>query len=276
MPTTTIKEGILPITTSRAMTDMYTDAAGRKLRPHQVREKMLLSHFTTGVIFCHGPGGSGKTMVANFIAYKMREYFGKPAILDYHPTERFGPYTYMGSKEIVEELSRITEITEEGAKADGKARKKAAVGVSEAQANEIRDKLGIQFDNATLVWDEGYRYGDRRRPHDNIVLTYGYYLQQWRHYSSAVIVCTPELNLIDSRRWLNQMTIELRCSCNVIISASGIRGPADPREWMVHAEGMTRQAEPIEFDVPVLMYGKLYDSWALVGNRTQTLKKAAF
>lgn len=268
-----IVSGILPIETTRAMTDMYVDAAGRKLRPHQVREKMLLANFTTGVIFLHGPGGSGKTMVANFLAYKMREYYGKPAILDYHPTERFGPYTYMGSKEIVEELGRITEYTGEGS-IDGK--KKHKVTITEEAANAARDKLGIKFDNAFIVWDEGYRYGDRRKAMDNLVITYGDYLQQWRHYSSTVAICTPELNLIDSKRFLNQMTVELRCSCNVIVSASGVRGPADPREWMVHVEGMTRQANPIEFDVPVLMYGKLYNSWALVANRTKILDKAAF
>jgi len=39
---------------------------------------------------------------------------------------------------------------------------------------------------------------------------------------------------------------------------------------------MTRQAEPLEWDIPILMYGKLYDSWALVGNRTAILEKAEF
>jgi len=265
----------MPIFSDSAMTDMFVDATGRKLRPHQVREKKLLANFTTGVVFLHGPGGSGKTMAANTIAYKLREYFGKPPILDYHPMPRFGPYTYMGSNEIVEELSHITDLTGDGGESSKKKRKDTG-HISEDMANTARAALGIKFDNASIVWDEGYRYGDRRRPHDNLVLTYGYYLQQWRHYSSTVFVCTPELNQIDRKRWLNQMTVELRCSSNVIVSASGIRGPADPNEWMVHLEGMTRQAEPLEWDIPILMYGKLYDSWALVGNRTKILEKAEF
>ena len=265
----------ISIASSRAMSDMYVDAQGRKLRPHQVREKMLLAHFTTGVVFLHGPGGSGKTMAANTIAYKLREYYGKPAILDYHPTERFGPHTYMSSNDIVAELGHITDLTGDGGATSKKKRKETGI-ISEDMANMARAALGIKFDNASIVWDEGYRYGDRRRPHDNLVLTYGYYLQQWRHYSSTVFVCTPELNQIDRKRWLNQMTVELRCTSNVIISASGIRGPADPREWMVHLEGMTRQAEPLEWDIPILMYGKLYDSWSLVGNRTQILERAEF
>lgn len=266
---------LLPIASSPAMTDMFVDAKGRRLRPHQVREKQLLAHFTTGVVFLHGPGGSGKTMAANTIAYKLREYYGKPAILDYHPKERFGAYIYMGSKEIVEELGHITDLTGEGGETSKKKRKDAG-HITEDMANTARDALGIQFDNATIVWDEGYRYGDRRRPHDNLVLTYGYYLQQWRHYSSTVIVCTPALNQIDTKRWLNQMTIELKCTSNVIVSASGIRGPANPLDWMVHLEGVTRQNESLEWDIPILMYGKLYDSWALVGNRTKILEKAEF
>jgi hypothetical protein len=265
----------MPILASGALADMFVNAEGKKLRPHQVREKQLLSHFTSGVVFIHGPGGSGKTMAMVAIQYKLREYFGKPAIMDIHPKPRFGPYTYMGSKQFIEELSRITDLTGEGGDTSKKKRKDRGI-LTEDITDKIRNNLGVQFDNASIGWDEGYRYGNRRRPMDNLVIAYGDYLQQWRHYSSTVLVCTPELNQIDRKRWLNQMTVELRCSSNVIVSASGIRGPKDPNEWMVHLEGMTRQAEPLEWDIPILMYAQLYDSWALVGNRTSILEKAEF
>lgn len=266
---------MLPIASSPAMTDMFVDAKGRRLRPHQVREKQLLAHFTTGVVFLHGPGGSGKTMAMVTIIYKLREYFGKPAILDIHPKERFGPHTYMGSKEIVSELSHITDLTGEGGDTSKKKRRDKGI-ITEEMADQARSSLGIKFDNASVGWDEGYRYGDRRKPHDPINIVYGDYLQQWRHYSSTVFICTPALNLMDTKRFLNQMTIELKCTSNVIVSASGIRGPANPLDWMVHLEGVTRQNESLEWDIPILMYGKLYDSWALVGNRTKILEKAEF
>lgn len=269
---------LLPIASSPAMTDMFVDAKGRRLRPHQVREKQLLAHFTTGVVFLHGPGGSGKTMAMVTIAYKLREYYGKPSVLDIHPKPRYGPYTYMGSKEIIEELSRITELTGESDKPDGKKRqsKKKERQFNEEVTDKARERLGIAFDNAAIGWDEGYRYGNRRRPMDNLVIAYGDYLQQWRHYSSVVLICTPNLNQIDTKRFLNQMTVELKCTSNVIVSASGIQGPANPLDWMVHVEGVTRQNIALEWDIPILMYSKLYDSWALVGNRTKILEKAEF
>ena len=266
----------LPIFANSAMPDMFVDAQGLKLSPHQVREKKLLSHLTTGVVFLHGPGGSGKTMAAVTIAYKLRQYFGKPSVLDIHPKERFGPYTYMNSAAFIDEMSRITDITGEGGETSKRKRKDSGRQVSEETVDMAREKLGIKFDNAAIVWDEGQRYGNRRKSMDNLVIAYGDFLQQWRHYSSTMLICTPELNFIDRKRWLNQMTVELRCSSNVIVSQNGIQGPENPLDWAVHLEGMTRQAKPLEWDIPILMYGQLYDSWALVGNRTKILEKAEF
>lgn len=224
------------------------------------KRKEFYGYLTEGVILLTGPAKQGKTMMLVAIARNLRDMYGKHPILDFRPKEPFGEYSYMDPDLFARELSKV-----------GKLAGKEDVA---AAAEEVRVKMGIKFDNATLGWDEGYRYLEPRRNADNRVLVYGYYLQQYAHYHSTVIVCTPRLDQVDAKRCLNQVTVELTCNSNIRVTPNGVIGPRDPAEWRVFAKGIDRFfLKPVRHSIPILKYCDDYDSWAPLAIREHMLKK---
>jgi len=241
---------------------MAISATRKKPVDLDLKRREFFGYMSEGVILLQGRAGTGKTIGATCIAYNLREYFGKPVILDYHATEAFGEYTYMGSKEVMAELNRLSgEIN---------SIKKKNAGET---AEKIRENLGIQMDNAVIVWDEGYRYLERRRTSDPMTLIYGYYLQIWRHYHNTVIICTPKLNYIDFRA-LNQATAELNCYPNFYITPTRVLGEQDPNKWVCRLKGLdTHTQETIALNVPVAKYGPMYDTWQPIALRQKMIRR---
>ena len=232
-----------------------------QLTPREVEEMNFFGYFTEGVVILRGGAGSGKSMTAARVAYCLKKYYGKPVVSDFHFKPAFGAYRFMDSGEFINELQSVSKIAKDK-------------GIFNQAADDAREKLGIKFDNAVIVWDEAYKYLDCRRPGDLLTLTYGYYLQQWRHYHSTVILCTPRFDMIDAKRGLNQVTIELTCSSNFKVTPTKIFGPRDPKNWLCYAKGLDRfTLEKISMRTQAIKYGQLYDSWMPLAIRSRILNK---
>jgi len=242
----------------QAMSAIITDNLTKK----ELREMEFFGYFTEGVVILKGPAGTGKTMWGTAIAYNLKKYYGKPAVLDYQAKPKFGEYTFMDDAIFREELGKIGKLA--------KGNENAITAVAE----NIREKMGIKLDSAVLVWDEAYKKLDARRCSSLYVLVHGYYLQLWRHYHNTVVLCTPRFDMIDAKRGLNQVTIELSCSANFRVTPTRVIGPRDPKDWKCRAKGIDRfTMKPLDMTLHAVEYGELYDSWAPVAIRQQMLKR---
>lgn len=240
------------------MSAVITDNLTKK----ELREMKFFGYFSEGVVILKGPAGSGKTMWCTAIAKNLNKYYGKPVVLDYPVKPAFGEATFMDDALFREELGKIGKLA------------KSNEGVIAEVAENIREKMGIKLDNAVVGWDEAYKKLESRRCSSLYVLVHGYYLQLWRHYHNTVILCTPRFDMIDAKRGLNQVTIELSCSANFRVTPTSVIGPRNPKDWKCRAQGIDRfTMKPLDMTLHAVEYGELYDSWAPVAIRQKLLER---
>ena len=215
-----------------------TQEAPVRLKRWEYREAKFFAPMSEGVIWLRGKAGSGKTATMVDIAYKLRKYFGKMPILDFHPKSKFGPYEYMGPREFVAMLEKMGDLVESG----------EIEGMGEdALAKLFKEHLGIDLINATVGLDEAYRYLRNRHPTKRLVLAYGDFIQTWRHYHLTIIMCSPGHEI--DKRAVGQTTLELSCAY-------------DRRSSKVMAKGRDKNTmEGVKLITPMDWCGELYDSW---------------
>ena len=215
-----------------------TREAPIRLQRWEYKEAKFFAPLSEGVIWLRGKAGGGKTGTMVDIAYKLRKYFGKMPILDFHPKSAFGEYQYMGPREFVTILETMGELIESG-KIDGLD--------ENALAKLFKKELGIDLMNATIGLDEAYRYLRNRHPTKRLVLAYGDFVQTWRHYHLTIIMCSPFKQL--DKLATGQVTLDMVCSF-------------DPRTRKVMAKGRdTNTLEGVKLITPMDWAGELYDSW---------------
>ena len=215
-----------------------TREAPIRLQRWEYKEAKFFAPLSEGVIWLRGKAGSGKTATAVDIAYKLRKYFGKMPILDFHPKPAFGEYEYMGPREFVAMLEKMGDLLESG----------NMEGMDEnALEKMFAEHLNIHLLNATIVLDEAYRYLRNRHPTKRLVLAYGDFIQTWRHYHLTVIMCSPGHEI--DKRAVGQTTLELSCAF-------------DKRSGKVMAKGRDNNTmEGVKLITPMSWCGELYDSW---------------
>ena len=215
-----------------------TQEAPVRLQKWEYKEAKFFAPLSEGVIWLRGKAGGGKTATMVDIAYKLRKYFGKMPILDFHPKPKFGPYEYMGPREFVTILEKMGDLVESG-KMDGLD--------EDALAKLFKEELGIDLMNATIGLDEAYRYLRNRHPTKRLVLAYGDFIATWRHYHLTIIMCSPFKQL--DKLATGQVTLDMVCSY-------------DPRTRKVMAKGRdTNTLEGVKLITPMDWCGELYDSW---------------
>ena len=172
--------------------------------PWELREIAFFAQMAKGVIWLRGPGRSGKTGTAMNIAWKLRKYFNKMPILDFHPKDAFGSHHYVGPREFVKLMGKMGDLVDKG-NIEGMA--------SDQVKALIEAELGFPLENSTWVLDEAYRYLRNRHPSSKLVLAYGDFIATWGHYHLTIILCSPGLEL-DKRVVKDQLPIELNCQFN--------------------------------------------------------------
>ena len=165
-----------------------------------------------GAMLVKGLQGAGKTTWGAHLGWWRRRYFGFPMVSNVLLREKFGDYTYIDSKRLVEEFRKVNTAVEREVKRLTKAKKEGRERLMAEAAEEIWKSSGCNLYRATILIDEGYEEFERRRGMSPKVLLNGYLVQQWRHYQSLIIVLASSQELVDRKRLLPFITHEVLCS----------------------------------------------------------------
>lgn len=151
-------------------------------------EQEDLLSFTEGITVFKGKKGTGKTTSAVALAYLLKENFGIPVVADFPLTEDFGEYEYIDLAGFVRTLQWVTETVKGGA-----SQQQAAVD------KLMSSKQGSLLTEKVIIFDEAYEYMDSRSPMDKVNKLFGYWISKIRHFKSALILITPDTDMLDKR-----------------------------------------------------------------------------
>lgn len=218
---------------------MVVATLDKNLTRQEIREIKFYAPLCEKVIHVHGPADTGKTITAVSTAYKLRELFGKMPILDFKPKPAFGSYEYMGPRELVAALEKMGDMIDSGRLLDTMD--------EETIGKLLEQELKIHLMNATVVIDEAYRSIRKRHSGAKLVIAYEDFLQIYKHYHLAIILCSPGNDL--GFRAMDQVKLSLVCSY-------------DPRTMRVQAKGRDKDTlEKVTIITPVNKYGAMYNRW---------------
>lgn len=204
--------------------DPYADETGYiKVMPGlsavEKTEARMLHRYSKGLMIVSGDPGSGKGLFSNTFAWKIRRYFGKPLLLDYHPRPLMDykaphRYTPFDVDLFVEEMEKMHEVSR-GVNIYQKALDNASiientdVPISYDKWLETQGKL--RFQNAIIVLDEFHRYMDKTRQMANINKYMGGLIRLWRHLDLLIIGVTQNANDdLEAKRCLKYVSHDVR------------------------------------------------------------------
>ena len=179
------------------------------LTAEEVEDALFWARFMRGIMLIDGPAGSGKGMVANMIAWKMKRYFSKKLLLDYRPRRLFGSYHPFNTQVLVEQLTRMSKFATNGIK-ESKGGKQKSQLLKDLAHEWVTDKGQVFLKNSVLVLDEVKRYMDKRRPFNPVGLVLDDIFDIWRHLDILIIGVTIDRNKLDQKRFIPAMTTEIR------------------------------------------------------------------
>ena len=213
----------------------------------EIKEALFFIEFLQTLIVIEAKKGSGKTLLAIALATKFKEYFHKKVLLDFMPKPAFGEYMYLDEAKFMGELNKVTDIVKSTSPDD------IALGVEWSLK-----KLGLDIENAVIIFDESYRYFDCRTPTDKLVRVFGYFVAQMRHYHVTMILLCPNKRYLD-RRVRDQIDYLGKVAFN-------------PGSLVAHARFLsyiTGEIKPLKIYGP--NYFELFDSWGPIAMRRKVL-----
>ena len=86
---------------------LYGFEVNPDLTENELDDAFFWKDYMRGVWLVTGPPGSGKDVLVNMVAYKMKHFFGLTPILDYKPCAPFGYYEFFDTKLFVTEVQKI-------------------------------------------------------------------------------------------------------------------------------------------------------------------------
>jgi len=210
-----------------------------RLSKQERRELEFFAPLTDAFIWLRGIARSGKTATSISISHNLRKYFNKTPIIDFRPYDSFGYYEFLPAYNFIEMLQSFGDLIDSGV-LDGLD--------NVALREKVKQKLGYDLIDSTLVLDEAYKNLRSRTPSKKEVLAYTDFLQTYGHYHITVVMISPFKNQIDKDAG-RQVTVELICSY-------------DPQEMRVMAKGRdARTCEEVRLITPIKKYGEMYNSW---------------
>lgn len=212
-----------------------------------MKEAIFFSDFVEAITVVEGRKGTGKTLFAVALAWKLREIFNRQVILDFKAKKAFGAYTFLDEGKFIGEMEKFTKL----------ARSTPQEEVDTAAEWSLR-KQGIDLTEKTIVLDEAYRYFEARRPSDKFILAFGYFIAQSRHYKNSIILLAPRKRYIDYRV-RDQVDISVKVAFNeytgVVFARCLDQRTGEVRRLKVYGPN----------------YWDMYDSWSPVALRKKVL-----
>ena len=199
-----------------------------------------------------GKKGRGKTLTGVAIAYQLRERFGRNVICvgsKMGLNENFGPFQFMGEMDFRAEMEKISIAADEEENAE--------------QVAKMFDKYGISILYSTIIFDEAYKLFEARRSMDKMVQLMGYFMAQQRHYHCTTILMAPDEDLID-KRIIRQVDWKGRTFHNKYTDMCRARFVQGLEVLTLDIDGLDDTLHP--------GYYYMYDSWAMLGYRKQSLQ----
>lgn len=215
---------------------------------------------TTGVVLVTGKQRTGKTTWGASTAWMRREYFGYPVVSNVILRDAFGPYEYLDTTALVEEMEKVNKVVE-----------KAVKGKENDRVRDVAEQawgaVGIKLRRCTILLDEGYAAFERRRGMSPKLLLYSYLVQQWGHYESMIIVMATSRELLDSHRINPFATHEVTCG-HVKEMATSMYMVFDRNE------AVEPEVNPRPYTIYVPNWAALFDTHAPVAVSRDILKSA--
>ncbi len=199
-----------------------------------------------------GKKGRGKTLTGVATAYQLRERFGRSVVCvgsKMGLNDNFGPYQFMGEMDFRSEMEKISVAANEEENAE--------------QVAKMFEKYGVSILYSTIVFDEAYKLFEARRSADKMVQLTGYFMAQQRHYHVTTIFMAPDEDMID-KRIIRQVDWKGRCFHNKYTDMCRAR-------FVQGLEVLTLDIDGLD-DTMHEAYYRMYDSWAMLGYRKQSLQ----
>jgi hypothetical protein len=224
--------------------DDFRDARNYK------RYYLLSNSLTTGVLMVGGAEGNGKSLELYWLAWQLRELFGKGCTFDIPPKETFGysmdyaeqfewgearynppPERTLGGYRSIDDTSFIEELKKFGeiAKME-KAKEKGDV-----KGEEFSEALNdVKLFNSVIGIDEAYDRLERAR-RGNFAVNLGHFIRKYRHYHNLFILVSPDIDDIDKRMAFKRRTHEIHCHKDDVTGKCRYRiWWRKPNRWTAH------------------------------------------
>lgn len=214
----------------------------------------------SGVALVTGLQRSGKTTWGVSLAWLRRKYFGYPVVSNVLLKPEFGPYTYLDTEQLVEEMKKVNSLVEKAVKGQENERQRRV-------AEEAWRGMDVKLRRSTILIDEGYGTFEKRRGMSPKLLLYSYLVQQWGHYESLIIVMATSEKLLDSQRIGPFATHEVTCSHVKELSLSLYRVYNRQQE-------IEERVNPLPQTIWVPNWARLFDTHAPVAVPKDLLRSA--
>ncbi len=214
------EEAANPLTQARTIEDyanidgLYDESEdnpnpyGVTLNPNLSAEEradaLFWQHYTRGIMVVDGPPGSGKDLFATVVAWKMKRYFNKTAILDFKPRKIFGPYMPFNEQTFGAQLGRLNEVAGFNDKTGSQKKQKEIIG------NWVASEGQVLFKNSVAVFQEFRRYFYKRRPFLPLGMCLADVFDIFRHLDLLVIGTCVDARELDDHSCLPKVTYRAR------------------------------------------------------------------
>jgi hypothetical protein len=135
--------------------------------------------------------GAGKTTFMTFMGWWIKECFNIPTTADFPLIkENYGDWEYLPTKEIIEEMVRVSDMVESG------------------NAKDVTSKDSKLFRHCVLS-DEIYKKSSNRRPMENTNQLISDMLREQRHWQSVFLFAAPAINELDTKTFNQYLTVDI-------------------------------------------------------------------
>lgn len=177
-----------------------------------LRYFLITNQLTQAIIICSGAFGAGKSFFCYWLAYMLRELFGKNCTFDVPPKDTFG-YSYEYAEQFVwhekeydpappmtlgrYRTIKATEFTEELEKIGKMAEIEKEVERGNISRDEFNRQLAdIKLYNSFIGIDEAYDKLEKAR-RGNFAINLGHLMMKMRHFHNVFVLISPKADRID-------------------------------------------------------------------------------